>query len=104
MARAHGLDSDGHHERRIGREAGERHDGREPEHEKGAGSKPKTPDVGRGAELPLPRFRPNNTGDPEKPAATPACARPAEPGALAAVDPPAAGAPMIGQARRIPKL
>ena len=115
---AHGIDGGGHRERRIGREAGERHggreldrgpggaggSGREPEHGKAAGPKPKTPDVGRRAELPLPRFRPNNTGDPEKPAATPACARPAEPGALAAVDPAAAGATMIGQARRIAKL
>ena len=82
---AHGIDGGGHHERRIGREAGKRHggreldrgpggaggSGREPEHGKAAGPKPKTPDVGRRAKLPLPRFRPNNTGDPEKPAATP---------------------------------
>jgi len=95
----------GRPERELDREpGGAGGSGRGPEHGKAAGAKPKTPDVGRGAELPLPRFRPNNTGDPEKPAATPACARPAEPGALAAVDPAAAGATMIGQARRIPKL
>ena len=82
MDRGHGIDGDGHHERRIERESGERRggksrernagreragqesgrperefdrgpgdaggSGREPEHEKAAEPKPKTPDVDLG--------------------------------------------------------
>ena len=77
---------------------------RESGHGKAAGPTPKTPDVDLGVEIPLPASGRTTPTTPARTAATPACARPAEPGALAALDPAAAGATMIGQARRIPNL
>ena len=106
MERGHGIDG----RKRAGQESGrpEREfdrgpggaggSGRESEHEKAAEPKPKTPDVDLGVYLPPSRFRPNNIGDAPRELPNPRCARPAEPSALAVLDPAAAGEAMIGQA------
>ena len=103
MDRGRGVDGGG--QRELDREpGGAGGSGRESGHGKAVGPKPKTPDVDLGVEISLPASGRTTPTTPARTAATPACARPAEPGTLAALDPAAAGATMIGQGRRIAKL